>query len=113
MKTATTPFSLRSIEFWTSCVSMPLLALQLLTEQAYVLVVAFIRSTVCVTGNRRALSEVEGISVLAGERAQGFGLHASSEHWRPCCSSTARVTMLDLPWLGRSEDLRRGACRWC
>ena len=34
-------------------------------------------STVCVTGNL-GRSEVEAFSVLAGERAQGFGLHASS-----------------------------------
>ena len=34
-------------------------------------------STVCVTGNL-GQQRSRGISVLAGERAQGFGLHASS-----------------------------------
>ena len=104
MKTATPSPPLRSVKVLDQLRErIRYLHYSLRTEQAYVnWVRAFIRFTVCVTRQQAAKSS---ISVLAGERAQGFGLHASSRHWRPCCSSTAKVLCTDLPRLRRSEDL--------
>ena len=66
-------------------------------------------STVCVT-RQPWQQRSRGISVLAGERAQGFGLHASSGIGGSCCSSTARCCARICPGFRRSEDLgRRGA----
>ena len=115
MKTATAPLPpLRSVKVLDQLRErIRYLHYSLPTEQAYVhWVRAFIRFTVCVTrqpGQQRS----RGISVLAGERAQGFGLHASSGIGG-LAVLTARCCARICPGFRRSEDLgRRGACRWC
>ncbi len=116
MKTATAPLPpLRSVKVLDQLRErIRYLHYSLRTEQAYVhWVRAFIRFHGVRHPATLGSSEVEAF-LSAGERAQGFGLHASSgRHWA-LLFFYGKVLCTDLPGFRRSEDLgRRGACRWC
>ena len=117
MKTATAPLPpLRSVKVLDQLRErIRYLHYSLPTEQAYVhWVRAFIRFHGVRHPATLGSSEVEAFlsSGLANERKVSVSTHR--QHWRPCCSSTARCCARICPGFRRSEDLgRRGACRWC
>ena len=78
MKTATAPLQLRSVKVLDQLRErIRYLHYSLPTEQAYVHWVRAFHPFMVSPGNL-GQQRSRGISVLAGERAQGFGLHASS-----------------------------------
>ena len=112
MKTATAPLPpLRSVKVLDQLRErIRYLHYSLPTEQAYVhWVRAFIRFHGVRHPATLGSSEVESISVLAGERAQGFGLHASSGIGG-LAVLLRQGAVPDLPWLqeiGRPRPSRR------
>ena len=112
MKTATAPLPpLRSVKVLDQLRErIRYLHYSLRTEQAYVnWVRAFIRFHGVRHPATLGSSEVEAFLSLAGERAQGFSLHASSGV-AALLFFYGKVLCLDLPWLqeiGRPRPSRR------
>ena len=116
MKTATAPIPpLRSVKVLDQLRDAYATALQFYEEQAYV---NWVRAFIRFHGVRHRqpwAAAKSGISaVLAGERAQGFSLHASSGIGNLAVLLRQGAVPEDLPWLqeiGRPRPSRR--CRWC